>query len=54
LEIIVVARMGNLSWQAPGTQFVHFEKVSIISAYQQDLIGFFVMLNWLRLLKFLR
>jgi len=54
MEITVIQKMNKAVYNPAPHVYVDFQNIASILAYEQDLLSFFVMMNWLRLLKFLR
>ena len=54
MEIFVIANFNSLNLNVSPSQYLNLQTVTTAANYEHDLLSLFILMNWLRLLKFLR
>ena len=54
MEITVASKLGNINFHPLSSDYVNLQTVATIINYEHNLLALFVLLCWLRVLKFLR
>ena len=50
----MIANFNSLDLNVSPSQYLNMQTVTTVVNYEYDLLSLFILLNWLRLLKFLR
>jgi hypothetical protein len=54
MEIAQIKRMSIMDLHPASDEYINFMPWATLAAYQRDLLSLFVLMHWLRLLKYLR